>query len=130
MASLRGGDYLWNNAAVSNNGGGTDTSAAAPVGPGPYVALLIKNGGATALTCKVQATGAAVPSAGINNPPIDWYDYQKTPGTTLSTGAINAGATVCIELAPFSPELIRLVRTDSTGALTGVTAIVVAFGPN
>lgn len=129
MASLRGGESLWAAAAVSNNGGLTDTSNPGYIGPGAYVALFINNGGATSLTVKVQVNGSANPSAGLNNIPNNWADYQKVAGTTLSF-TVAAGVEICFDLSPFAPQMIRLVRTDSTGALTGVTAFITSDGPN
>lgn len=141
MASLRGAQPLFDTSFatgsnpggpnVTNSGGANDTSAPGYVGPGPYVAVFVHNGGATAGTFKVQAFGAVNPAAGLNDLAADtiWYDYQKTPGTTVSI-TVAAGANTCVGLAPFEPELLRLVRTDSTGTLTGVKAFLTSNGPN
>lgn len=128
MASLKGGTSLWNAAAVTTG----EASAVAYVGPGLNVAVYIENSGAVNATFDIEVAGSLNPPAGRNafNDSEDpdgglvWYKYQ---GATSI--AVNAGANTCFDLAPFSPTLVRLKRTDAGGSTT-VTAFTTAFGPN
>lgn len=132
MASLKGGETLWSNATL----GSAAKSALAYVGPGPYVCLFISNPSAVALTFKVQVSGTAIAKAGRNaldstaDGGLTWYDYTAPGGTSETAVAVGAGATLAFDLAPCSPEFIRLLRTDAGGSAAGVSAFVTSFGPN
>jgi len=129
MASLRGGQVLWSEASVSDG----DSSALANIGPGPYVAVYISNSGANAATFDVEASVQLGPEAGRNaldgtdDGGLTWFPYQGASGTEALV--VSAGETICFDLAPFSPQFIRLLRTDS-GTATTISAYVSAFGPN
>jgi hypothetical protein len=134
MASLKGGTSLWSAATL----GAAAKSANAVIGPGPWVCVYIKNTSAVALTFKVQVAGVAAPAAGNNalnttSPPddgLDWFDYIPSGETSVLSIACGATTDVAQELSPFSPELMRLVRTDAGGSAASVTAFVTSFGPN
>lgn len=129
MAQLRGGTQLWNAQSIAQN----DVSEWAYIGPGPYVTIYIDGSASShAGTFSVQVAGIAADRAGLNN--IDasqgadggltWYDYSGA--TSL---AVAAGAKICFDLSPFGPSLIRLKRTDATGADT-FSALITTFGSN
>jgi hypothetical protein len=59
-----------------------------------------------------------------------WYDYIPAGEVAVLSLAVGAGKDVALDLSPFAPELMRLVRTDAGGAAAGVSAFVTSFGPN
>ena len=137
MASLKGGTQLWTAATLSTVAGGTAIkSAIANIGPGPWVCVYIKNTSAVALTFKVEVAGVSQPYAGKNpidsttDGGLDWFDYIPSTETTVLSLACGATSNVALDLAPFSPELMRLVRTDAGGVAASVTAFVTSFGAN
>lgn len=129
MASLRGGQQLWNGATVNQN----DKSANALIGPGPYVTLYITNTGANAATFDVEVSATASSKGGRNaldstaDGGLTWFPYNGASGASSIT--VPAGKSLAIDLAPFSPPFVRLKRTDANGATT-ITALVSAFGAN
>jgi len=136
MASLRGGTPLWvPPTSVANNA----VSPLVVIGPGPYVAIYLKNAHASVdCTFKVQVSASSLPAAGKNSIDssqspdggLDWYDLlDRRTGTVISLTSTH-GTAVAYDLSPFAPPYIRLVRTDATGANNGLTALVSAFGVN
>jgi hypothetical protein len=136
MASLQGGTTLWSAATLGNGSGDTVVSANANIGPGPWVCVYIKNTSAVALTFKVEVAGVAHPYAGRNalddtaDGGLDWYNYIPAGETSILSIAVAATSKVAIDLSPFSPELMRLVRTDTNGSAVTVSAFVTSFGAN
>lgn len=132
MASLKGGTSLWSAATL----GSAAKSAIAAIGPGPWVAVYVKNTSAVALTFKVQVAGVPNPVAGKNaidntvDGGLDWFDYIPAGETAVLSLAVAGTTDIAIDLSPFSPELMRLVRTDAGGSAASVTAFVTSFGPN
>ena len=139
MASLKGGTSLY--AAATNigvAGSATAKSSLGLIGPGPYVAVYIENGSAISLTFKIQASAVVNPEAGRNgldstdaDGGLNWFDYTGPGGDGAETTlTVAAGASICVDLSPFAPPFIRLVRTDAGAATSGVTAFVTCTGPN
>lgn len=132
MASLKGGTTLWSAATL----GAAAKSENAAIGPGPWVAVYIGNTSAIALTFKVQVAGVANPMAGRNaldntaDGGLTWYDYIPAGETAVLSIAVAGSADIAVDLSPFAPELMRLVRTDAGGSAASVTAFVTSFGPN
>ena len=132
MASLKGGTTLWTNKTL----GAAEKSANAAIGPGPWVCVYIKNTSAIALTFKIQVAGVANPMAGRNaldnttDGGLDWFDYIPAGETSVLSLACAGTTDVALDLSPFSPELMRLVRTDAGGSAASVTAFITCFGPN
>ena len=136
MASLQGGQTLWSAATLANGSADTVVSANANIGPGPWVCVYIKNTSAIALTFKIEVAGVAQPYAGRNaldstaSGGLDWYDYIPAGETSVLSLAVAATKNIAIDLSPFSPELMRLVRTDTNGSAATVSAFVTSFGAN
>lgn len=130
MASLKGGDYLFNG-SIANNA----VSALVNIGPGPWVALYITNTSAVTPTFKIQAAATASPQSGRNalssaaDGGLTWFDYIPQGLSATPTLSIAQGTALCYELGAFSPPFLRLVRTDALGA-ANVVALVSCFGPN
>lgn len=121
---------MWNAATVT----GTGTSGAVNIGPQTNVALFIKSSGAA--TFKLQCGASLLMTAGANDMAnVSWYDYIRSSiledndgaAGTSPTIVLGAGDAVCIDLSPFAPTFLRLVRTDA-GADSTVTAYSVAVG--
>lgn len=130
MASLRGGQYLWNNAAVVLNG---VSNLAAP-GPGPYLTLYVESD--TNVTLTLQVATNPNPSAGFNaigddvGSSLVWCNYySKNAPTTAVTIVVTAGTPIALDLSPFGPEFLRLEATTLTGT-AHITAMCSSFGPN
>lgn len=132
MASLKGGTSLWSGTTLASG----DKSAKAAIGPGPWVAVYIKNTSNVALTFKIQVAGVANPVAGKNaldgtaDGGLDWFDYIPAGETSVLSIAVAATTDIAVDLSPFAPELMRLERTDNNGSANAVTAFVTSFGPN
>jgi hypothetical protein len=126
MASLRGGQYLWGSADGAGTVEDDDVTELAIAGPGPYVAIYIETD--TDITFDVEASATASPKAGrnaLNNDPdggLDWFPYSGAQGL-----AVSSGDKLCFDLAPYSPQFLRLHRTDANGE-AHITAIVSSFG--
>lgn len=133
MASLKGGTSLWTNATLTAAGAKSEN---ANIGPGPWVAVYIENTSAVALTFKVEVAGVPNPAAGRNalddtaDGGLVWYDYIPQEGAGVLSIAVAGTSNIAQELSPFSPELMRLVRTDAGGSAAGVSAFITCFGPN
>lgn len=132
MASLKGGTQLWSAATL---GAGAKSENAA-IGPGPWVCVYIENTSAVALTFKIEVAGVANPAAGRNaldsttDGGVPWFDYIPQEGAGVLSIAVAGTTNIAQELAPFSPELMRLVRTDAGGSADAVTAFITCFGAN
>ncbi len=131
MANLRGGQKLWDSVNVAAD----DSSALAIPGVGQYVALFVKNedAGVDGVILTVQAAVTDDVKAGRNaiddtdpDGGLDWFDYT-TDGTTPVTLTVSHGAAAMIDVSPFAPQFIRLVRTDN-GATAVLSAWVSSFG--
>lgn len=130
MASLKGGDYLFNG-SIANNA----VSTLVNIGPGPWVALYITNTSAITPTFKIQVATTASPQAGRNalssaaDGGLTWFDYIPQGLSATPAISVAQNAAICYELSPFGPNFIRLLRTDALGA-ANVVAMVSSFGPN
>lgn len=130
MAQLRGGQEIWTAHVLANG----DKSALAIPGPGPFVCVYIENTGAAAATFAIEVAVSTALEAGRNaldetpDGGVAWFPYADKDNTTPLSIVVASGAAVAIDLAPFSPQFIRLHCTATTG--TTVTAFVSSFGPN
>lgn len=132
MASLRGGQKIWDAATVAAD----DASAIAIPGPGPYVAVYVSNddpsvdGVIFAVEVSVSDTTEAGRNALTDDPDggLPWFAYVDRDGTAI-TFTLDHGKSAMIDLAPFSPQFVRLHRTDSGGDAV-CSAWVSSFGPN
>lgn len=134
MASLRGSTQIW----TAASGTGITQNAVskwAYVGTAPYVSVYIKNG-AVAATFKIQVTGQVPDRAGLNDIDasltdggLSWYDYHAGPATTELSLVVGISGFEAFDLSPFSPSLLRLFRTDASGA-SNVEAFVAHNGAN
>jgi hypothetical protein len=134
MASLRGTTQVWtaaSGAAITQNA----VSKWAYVGTAPYVTIFIKNG-AVAATFKIQVAGQVPDKAGLNeidagltDGGLSWYDYHASPSTTELSLPVGISGFEAFDLSPFSPSLLRLFRTDASGA-SNVEAFVAHNGAN
>jgi hypothetical protein len=130
MAVLRGGQKIWTSVSIA---AGAKSAFAIP-GPGPYVAVYVKNEDASvdgveltvevAVSDKVQAGRNALDATTDGG--LNWFKYTKD-GTTALKVTVAHGTTAMIDLSPFAPQFVRLHRTDA-GAAAVVTAWVSAFG--
>jgi hypothetical protein len=128
MASLRGGQKIWDGVNVSPG----DTSEIALVGPGPYCVIYVDNSqGGDDATFGVQVSAGETVNAGRNaiddqdsDGGVTWFDYVGAAAI-----AVAAGDTKAFDLSPFGPPLVRLIRTDTNGDIT-LTAFLSSFGPN
>lgn len=131
MASLRGATVLWDDVEVA----ALDVSPPAYV-PATNVAIFISNNENEAHTFKVQVAETGSDRGGLNefdstNLPdggLVWYDYYEKDISTVVSLAVAGNAKVCLDLSPFSPQLVRLACT--AGNAGDVTAIVASYGPN
>lgn len=130
MASLKGGDYLFNG-SVANNA----ASALFNVGPGPWVSIYITNTSAITPTFKIQAATVASPHAGRNaldgtaSGGLTWFDWIPPGASATPSISVAQNAALCYDLSPFGPPFVRLLRTDALGA-ANIVAMVSCFGPN
>ena len=127
MASLRGGTKVWNGDTVNQN----NTSKFAVIGPGPYVAIYIES--SVTGTFQIQVATSDAPEPGLNalgangvnqDGGLVWHDYSGADAL-----AVTGNVPIAFDLAPFSPQFVRIKRTDS-GAASTITAWVSCFGPN
>lgn len=138
MANLRGYDVLWDAASVDPGDDTTITSRIGLVGPGPWVAIYITSDqdAVFALQAGVNPTGISSGRNAYNDadPPdggMLWFNYDPADENTLDLSAIAvaSGTSIAIDLSPFAPALLRLVRTDSGTAAT-ISAWMTSFGQN
>jgi hypothetical protein len=133
MAQLRGQTVLWNAATVNPGSTPSLYSAVGYVGPGPYVAIYItaNQSGTYAIQAGVNATGveagrnawngASLPDGGLL-----WFPYTRPDGNETAISVV-ANTPVCIDLSPFAPQIVRLLRTDG-GTSATVSAYMSVFG--
>ncbi|MDE2100538.1 MAG: hypothetical protein KGL39_25060 [Patescibacteria group bacterium] len=143
MASLRGSQQLWNSAgAIAANVNGVLSSAVvdgsavtqnsasgwAVVGPGPNVAIYIDASQTGTFAVEVAVTPTYAGLNALDTSQADggviWYKYNSAASLSVT-----GGTPISFDLSPFSPGILRLVRTDA-GTTGTVTAWVTSFGPN
>ena len=135
MPQLRGGQAILVSGTTYGN---TAVSAVAEVGTGPNVGIFVANAHASIdTTWKVQTSGQASPNAGRNQMTsaadggATWYDYLvvKSDGTqTALILAVVHGTNLFFDLSPFSPQFLRLVRTDVAGNNNALSAFAIGYG--
>lgn len=130
MASLRGGQKVWESTVVS----AAEVSPIALIGPGPYVAVYVSNKDVAvdAVVVTVQVAVSDSVKAGRNaistadDGGLEWFNYTTKDGHAV-TLTVAHGVTAMVDLSPFAPAFIRLKRTDA-GADAVLSAWVSAFG--
>jgi len=130
MANLRGESVLFfGDEAVDDTG--VYSNAGYP-GAMVNVAILISNTGSDAATVTFQVAGG--PPAAGRNPDmstVTWHDLidkADTANTSKVTLPVAAGASVALDLSPFSPPYLRLFAITGASDATTLEAVMVANG--
>lgn len=107
-----------NSIAVSQPVGVGGVTSSAVVRPNPYVCLFVKNETATATTIQVQVSLETKdsPLTDIGSP-TDWFDY------TGASFSVAGNSLVAFDLAPFSPQILRLKSSAATTLSAWYTAV-------